>query len=185
MLKLVLWNRRKEDLYMLILLLRVAKETLIKFSMSIKWIEFHRWVARVIRYARKIDSCWACIHWMFVPWVTLVNNLFLHFMNKSLAYFLTIIKRRKNWTQFRITSKMVSKRASLRSPAEHPDAITINVITHRPTRMVSMIFHTDFQYACKRMLFKNDDHFLKSKNDNLPSATPILELWPQWSLQSW
>lgn len=63
------------------------------------------------------------------------------------TYFLTIMNKRKNWTQFRITSRTVSKIASLRSPAEHPDAITIKVITHRPTRIVSMIFHTDFQYS--------------------------------------
>lgn len=55
----------------------------------------------------------------------------------------------KNWTQFRITSKMVSNKASLLSEAEHPVDITMRVTAHNMTRTVSITFQTDFQYAYK------------------------------------
>lgn len=40
--------------------------------------------------------------------------------------------------------------ASLRSLAEQPEAITINVMAHKPTKTVSMMFHTDRQYARRK-----------------------------------
>lgn len=62
------------------------------------------------------------------------------------TYFRSIINSRTSWKPLRMTSKMVSNMASLRSPTEQPVVKTINVTAHSATRIMSTIFHTDFQY---------------------------------------
>jgi hypothetical protein len=101
--------------------------------------------SKSIRADRVFSECW------FLHHVNLEGehtNVGLDKVYKS-THFRIIMNSLKNWTQFRITSKMVSNKASLLSEAEHPVDITMRVTAHNMTRTVSITFQTDFQYAYK------------------------------------